>query len=158
MKHSGAIFAALLFVLLVAFVEFAESDRLATLGPQLGDAASSPAANPPAAVPAHPDCAQREADLAARLEAPQSCRVDADCALTRLECPFECINSVSTSLLDELVGEERTFQQQCRRCESSCPQELTKWRAACVRQRCIVLDRSNDELEEATLELINAPR
>jgi len=154
-KYSGAIFASLLFVLVIGFVELRDSDRFGSMVSPDRDIAESVAVDTPVKIPTEPDCAQIESEFAAKLEQSRSCHVDADCSLTRLECPFECVASVSTSILDDLKRGEMSFQNACRRCESSCPQALTKWRAACVRQRCIVLDRSNDELEEATLEFIN---
>jgi len=155
MKYAGAIFASLLFVLMIGVMEFHDADRFGSMVPQGRDIVESIAVETPVDISKEPDCTQIESDFAAKLEQSRSCQVDADCSLTRLECPFECVTSVSASVLDELKREEMSFQQACRRCESSCPQTLAKWRAACVRQRCIVLDRSIEELEKATLELIN---
>ncbi len=155
MKSSGAIFAALLFVLVISFLEVGTSGRLESLLHQDQTAVELVAEETPVDTPQEPDCAQLETGFAAKLDQSRSCQVDADCTLARFECPFECVTSVSTSLLDELKREEGTFQQACNRCVSDCPQALTKWRAACVRQRCIVLDRSHDELEEETLRRIN---
>jgi len=157
-KYAGAIFASLLFVLMIGVAELHESDRFRSLVPQENNTTESPAVEMPASIPTEPDCGQIESAFAAKLDESRSCQVDADCSLARLECPFECITSVSAPLLDELMREERAFQQACSRCESECSQTLTKWRAACVRHRCIVLDRSIDELEDATLDLINRPR
>lgn len=157
-KYSGAIFVSLLFVLLISFVEIHDTDRFGSMVPKNGDTPDSVAAKTPHSLEREPDCAQVESEFVAKLEQSRACLVDADCALARLECPFECVTSVSTSILDDLRREEMAFQQACQRCESSCPQALTKWRAACVRQRCIVLDRSIEELQEETLELINKSR
>lgn len=154
-QYAGAIFAAIIFVLLIGFVEIYDSDRFGSLLPQESEANESFTAQPANDAPEEPDCAQVESEIAARLDQSRSCQVDADCSLTRLECPFECVTSVSASILEDLKREEASFQQACGRCESSCPQSLAKWRAACVRQRCIVLDRSIDELQEETLQRIN---
>ena len=154
-KYAGVIFAAILFVLLIGVVEMHNSDRFASMLSQDMPAPEPVLVENSSDIPEAPSCESIESELVAKLESSRSCRVDADCVLSRFECPFECVGSVSASALDELRREEISFQQACQRCESSCPQELTKWRAACVRQRCIVLDRSIDELEEATLERIN---
>lgn len=140
---------------MIALVEFRDSDWLGSVvspGPEIAEPV---AVEIPVKISKEPDCTQLESGFAAMLEQSRWCQVDADCSLARLECPFECVTSVSTSILDDLKRREMSFQNACRRCESSCPQALTKWRAACVRQRCIVLDRSSDELEEATLEFID---
>jgi len=95
--------------------------------------------------------------FSAKLGESRSCTVDADCILTNFGCPFECVASVGKIALTNLQREEIAFQRACQRCVSECPATLDKWRAACVRQRCIVLDRSIDELEEETLRLIDEP-
>ncbi len=154
MKHAGAIFASILFVLMIGFVELYETDWLASFVPQDSGVVEPDAAESPTGITEEQDCAQRESEFAANLEQAQLCQVDADCSLARFECPFQCVNSVSTAALADLQREEMAFQLACNRCESSCPQTLTKWRAACVRQRCIVMDRSIEELEEATRRLI----
>ena len=154
-KYAGAIFAAVIFVLLIGFVEIHDSNRIGSLFPQNHELNSSFTAEQPADAREEPDCAQMENTFAANLDESRSCLVDTDCSLTRFECPFECVASVSKSLIAGLKGEEASFQQSCGRCESDCPQTLAKWRAACVRQRCIVLDRSIEELEEETLQRIN---
>ena len=157
-KYAGVIFAALLFVLLVTAVEIYNTDRFRSMVPQNPDAVERISTEPPIEVDDEPECSQMENDFAAMLEQSRSCRVDSDCSLARFECPFECVSPVSTNLLDELKREEASFQQACNWCESTCPQTLSQWRAACVRQRCIVLDHSIDDLEEATLDLINESR
>ena len=154
-KYAGAIFASLLFVLVISAVEIQSTDQLRSLLPQDSGVVETTAVEAPEDLPGEPDCARVESDFALKLEQSRSCVVDTDCSLVRFECPFECVTAVSTSILDELRRDEMAFQQTCQRCESSCPQSLIKWRAACVRQRCIVLDRSIDELEEATRRLIN---
>ena len=154
-EFAGAIFASLLFVLVIGLVDIRDLDRFGATVPPNRDTVESIAVEPPVDTPEEPDCTEFESELAVRLDQSRSCRVDADCSLTRFECPFECVTSVSSSLLDELKREEMSFQAACHRCESNCPETLTKWRAACVRQRCMVLDRSIEELEEKTLRLIN---
>ncbi|MDJ0907268.1 MAG: hypothetical protein QNI96_14705 [Woeseiaceae bacterium] len=158
MKVSGAIFLAILFVLVVSALELGNSNVLESLGPQDQEAAESASGQPVVDAPEEPNCPQAESDFAAMVDASRQCSVDADCTLAQLQCPFECVTSVSATLVDELKQAEASFQASCNRCESECPGNLTKWRAACVRQRCIVLDRSHDELEEATLEHLNRPR
>jgi hypothetical protein len=154
-EFAGVIFASLLFVLMIGLVEIRGPDRFGSVVPPDRDTAESVAVEAPVDTPVEPDCSQIESEFAVKLDQSRSCLVDADCSLARLECPFECVTSVSTSVLDDLKREEVSFQQACHRCESSCPETLTKWRAACVRQRCIVLDRSIEELEDETLRLIN---
>ena len=154
-EFAGAILASLLFVMVIGLVEIRDLDRFRSMVPPNRDMVESVVVETPVETREEPDCTQFEFELAARLDQSRSCLVDADCSLARLECPFECVTSVSSSALDELKREEMSFQQACYRCEASCPETLTKWRAACVRQRCMVLDRSIDELEEKTLRLLN---
>ena len=161
-EFAGVIFAALLFVLLVGLIEILDPVRPVSMALPDGDPVEASAVESPADAPEEQDCMQSEAEFAAKLDQSRSCTVDADCALARLQCPFECVTSVSTSALDDLKRDEMSYQQACHRCESECPETLTKWRAACVRQRCIVLDRSIEELQEETLrhvdEAVRLPR
>lgn len=151
MEFAGAIFASLLFVLMVGLVEISDPDRFKSIAPADPGPADSATAETPVDATEQSDCLQSESEFAAKIERSRSCLVDADCSLVHFECPFECVTSVSTSVLDDLKREEQSFLQACDRCESTCPETLTKWRAACVRQRCIVLDRSIEELQEETL-------
>lgn len=154
-EFAGVIFASLLFVLMIGLVEIRDPDRFDSMGPPDRDTVESVVVETPVDIPEEPDCTQIESEFAVKLDQSRSCLADADCSLARLECPFECVTSVRTSVLDDLRREEMSLQQACHRCESSCPETLNKWRAACVRQRCIVLDRSIEELEEETLKSIN---
>ncbi len=150
-EFAGAIFASLLFVLMVGVVEILAPGGPASMARPDGDPVEAVTMESAVDAPEEPDCTQSESELAAKLDQSRSCLVDADCALARLRCPFECVMSVSTSALDNLKRDEMSYQHTCHRCESECPGRLTKWRAACVRQRCIVLDRSIEELQEETL-------
>lgn len=136
---------------MIGLVEIRDLERTGSMAPPEHDAVESVKLETTVATPEKPNCTQIESELAAKLDQSRSCQVDADCSLARLQCPFECVTSVSTSDLDDLKRAEMSYQQTCHRCESECPDTLTKWRAACVRQRCIVLDRSIDELQEETL-------
>ena len=154
-EFAGAILASLLFVLVIGLVEIRDLDRFRSADSSNREIDRPVVVKPPVDIPEIPDCTQLEDELAVRLDQSRACQVDADCSLTRLECPFQCVTSVSTSVLDELKREEMSFQEACHRCESTCPETLTKWRAACVRQRCMVLDRSIEELEEATMRFLD---
>ena len=156
-EFAGVILALLLFVLLIGLVEPGNPDWFGSMVPPDRDNVEPVAAAGPADIPEEPDCRKIESEFAVKLDRSRSCLVDTDCSLARLECPFECVTSVSTSVLDDLKREDMSFQQACQRCESSCPETLTKWRAACVRNRCIVLERSMEELQENTLRLISEP-
>ena len=155
MQFAGVIFASLVFVLMIGIVEIADLDRFGSTAPPDSATVDSVTADATTDGQEQLDCEQLESDFAAKLERSRSCNTDTDCSLARFECPFECIASISTTVLDDMKREERSFQQQCNRCESSCPDTLIKWRAACVRQRCIMLDRSIEELEDETLRLLN---
>lgn len=154
-EYTGIIIASLVFVLLIGLVEIGELDRSGPAGRAASDTVDSATVETTVDTQAQPDCTQVESGFAAKLEESRSCIVDADCSLANFGCPFECVTSVSKPLLDDLQREEGLFQQACQRCMSSCPAMLDKWRAACVRQRCIVLDRSIEELQEETLRLID---
>ncbi len=154
-EFAGVIFAALLFVLLVGLIEILGLARSGSMAAPDGDAAEAVAAESTVDAPEEPDCTQSEAEFAAKLDRSRSCLVAADCSLVALECPFECVTSVSASLVEVLKRDEMSYQQACHTCESECPETLSKWRAACVRQRCIVLDRSIEELQEETLRHMN---
>ena len=155
LEYAGTIFVALLFVLIVGLVDILDTDHLEPLAPGSQPPVAPIMVRPAVETPAEPDCAESETLFVAKLESSRSCQVDADCALVRFECPFECVSAVSGGLVEELRRDEQAYLRSCRHCESTCPVSLVKWRAACVRQRCIVLDRSIDELQEETLRHIN---
>lgn len=102
-----------------------------------------------------PDCERAESELFAKLLQSRSCESNADCTLAYFDCPFGCITAVNQSTLDDLYKEEKAFQQKCRQCVYSCAAPLFEWRATCVRQRCVVQDRSIRDFEKETLDLIN---
>lgn len=152
---AGVVIASLIFVVMIGLVEIVETELPGTTDPPPSAAVDPVAADTIVDIQEPADCEREESQLAARLDRSRSCKDDSDCTLARFGCPFECIASISTSMLDDLQLAERTFQQRCHRCVSSCPATLLKWRATCVRQRCIMVDRSLDELEQETLRLIN---
>jgi len=152
---TGAVLASLAFVLVIGLIEISELDRSGLAVQPVTDATDSATADSTVETPEQPDCMQAESELASRLDQSRSCVVDADCTLASFGCPFECVTPVGKSALDDLKRKEGSFQQSCQRCVSECPVTLDKWRATCVRQQCIVLDRSIDELEEETLRLMD---
>lgn len=154
-SFTGAVLASLALVLLIGIIEINELDHSRITVQPVRGAVDSTIVDTPVEVQKQLDCMQAESQFSARLDESRSCTVDADCTLTNFGCPFECVASVGRSALTDLQREEIAFQQACHRCVSECPATLDKWRAACVRRRCIVLDRSVDELEEETLRLID---
>jgi len=154
-SFTGAVLASLAFVLMIGLIEISELDRSGLAVQPATDTTDSAEVGSAVESRGQPDCMQAESELSAKVEQSRSCIVDADCTLASFECPFECVTPVGKSALGDLQREESTFQQSCQRCVSECPATLDKWRAACVRQQCIVLDRSIDELEEETLRLMD---
>lgn len=154
-QFAGAIAVSIVFVLVVGFIEIAQLEPSGIAIQQVPGTAETVAEDATVETPEEPVCPQVESELYVRIDESRSCAEDADCALASFGCPFECVAAVSKSLLDDLQRQERSFQRQCHRCDSSCPATLDKWRAACVRQRCIALDRSIDELQEETLRRMN---
>lgn len=154
-SFTSAILASLALVLVIGLIEINELDRTGSAVQPAPAAADSVAGDATFDTQEQPDCMRAESEFAATLDESRSCVVDADCALASFRCPFECVTSVTNAILDDLRRRESSFQQACQRCVSECPPKLDKWRAACVRQRCIVLDRSIDELEEKTLQLMD---
>lgn len=154
-NFTGAVLASLAFVLVIGLIEINELDRSGLAVQPVTDTTDSATVDSAVETREQPDCMQAEAELSAGLEQSRSCIVDADCTLASFECPFECVTPVGKVALDDLQRKEGSFQQSCQRCVSECPATLDQWRAACVRQQCIVLDRSIDELEEETLRLMD---
>ena len=154
-SFTGAVLVSLALVLVIGLIEINELDYSRFAVQHVPSAVDSAIADSPVEVQEQPDCVRVESQFSAKLDESRSCTVDADCTLTNFGCPFECVASVGKIALTDLQREEIAFQQACQRCVSECPAMLDKWRAACVRQRCIVLDRSIDELEEDTLRLID---
>ena len=152
---AGAIIASLIVLLMIQLiaVDEPESNGPAVLLPV--ETVDPLTVNTVFEVREDPDCERAESDLTAKLLRSRSCESDADCTLAHFGCPFGCITAVNQSALDDLYEEERVFQQKCHRCVYSCPAPLFEWRAACVRQRCVVLDRSVRDFEKETLDLIN---
>ena len=154
-SFTGVILASLALVLVIGLIEINELDRSGLAVQPETDSVDSATVDSTAETQEQPDCMQAESEFSTKLDQSRSCIVDADCTLANFECPFECVTPVGKSMLGGLRREETSFQQACQRCVSSCPATLDKWRAACVRQRCIVLDRSIEELEEETLRLMD---
>lgn len=154
-SFTGAILASLALVLVIGLIEINELDYSEFAVHAVPGAVDAVTVDSPVVTQEQPDCMRAESEFSAILDESRSCTIDADCTLANFGCPFECVASVGKSLLGELQREERLFQQACHRCVSVCPEVPGKWRAACVRQRCIALDRSIDELQEETLRLID---
>ncbi len=150
----GAIIACSLLVVLISYVDFDVTDR--RLSPQPIAADNVPSETTPGATEL-PDCGRMEAEFSEKLEQSRSCTVDADCALATYGCPFGCTTSVNRSALGDLQRAEDAFQATCHHCTYLCQVPLLEWRAACVRQRCIVMEQSVEDLEEETMELLNEP-
>ncbi len=148
----GAIIACSMFVILIGLVDIDIADRP---DPDLS-ANSDPVPDQTTAdATGLPDCDRMKAEFSAKLEQSRSCTVDADCALATFGCPFGCTTSVQMSVVDELKREERAFQDACHYCTYICQVPFLEWRPACVRQRCIVLEQSVDDLEQETLQFLN---
>jgi len=152
---AGAIVVSIVFVLVVGLIEIAQLDRSSLAVQPDPGTADSVRIDATIETQEGSDCMRMESELYTKLDQFRSCTVDTDCTLASFGCPFECVTSIGKISLDDLQREERSFQQECHRCESSCPATLDKWRAACVRQRCVVLDRSIDELQQETLRRMN---
>lgn len=152
---AGAIVASLIVLLMIRLiaVEEPEPNRSRVLLPL--EAADHLIVNTVSEARRDPDCERAESDLSAKLVQSRSCDSDADCALAHFGCPFGSIAAVNRSTLADLYQEERAFQQQCSRCVYSVSTPLIEWRATCVRQRCIVEDRTVRDFEKETIEHIN---
>ena len=152
----GAIIASLIVLLMIQLiaVDEPEPNRSTVLLPV--ETVDPLTVNTVFEVRQDPDCERTESEFSAKLVQSRSCETDADCALAHFGCPFGCITAVNQSALDDLIEEERAFQQKCHRCVYSCPAPLFEWQANCVRQRCVVQDRSVRDFEKETLDLINS--
>jgi hypothetical protein len=88
---------------------------------------SSPAGTAPparthdAAGSAAPDCESSKRGIDATLSRSTTCRVDEDCRLISLPCPFGCARAVHRSLeVEPLLNTIHEFKQACNACLYRC--------------------------------------
>ena len=150
----GTIVTALIFLVMIWFLDFEDPDRSSPTISILTETVD------PTTVATifdnrynNPDCKKAEADLSTRLIQSRSCEVDADCELAY----FGCMTSVAKSMLDELYETERAFQSQCPYYVNICAPPLFEWRAACIQKKCAKLDGFVEEFERKTHRLIIEP-
>lgn len=99
------------------------------------------------------DCRAAEQRLRDRLDASQSCRVDADCTLLDYGYPIQCLTAVAQSEVSALRREYRNYEQACTfRVFYDCPAEPLERRAVCRNNSCVVELRTLDLLKDQTLE------
>lgn len=102
---------------------------------------------------ANRDCRTAEQRLLERLDASQSCSVDADCTIFDYGYPIQCLTSVARTEISALRTEYRNYEQACTfRVYYDCPAEPLERRAVCRQNRCTVELGSLDSLKDQTLE------
>ena len=149
-----AIIASLVFVAVIGFVDMGWPEfEIAQQAPQhdLPDDNARPSAN---AADEEDPCQRDAARFHAELEQSRACTVDRDCTIDNFGCQLGCTTAISRDRMDELRAARDAFQADCHLCLERCPDPVFEWRAACVRQRCILLDPSIEDLEEETLQRI----
>lgn len=130
----------------------------------------SPAAPGPSQVEVRPDseievsvqaadCDQAEATLREKLDGAQYCATDEDCTLFDYGYPIECLTSVAKNEISALRAEYSRYEQSCRyRVYYDCPTGRLQRHAVCRSNRCAVELRSNEGLEEETLDYLGVER
>jgi hypothetical protein len=110
----------------------------------------SAAATPPAL-----SCEQTENSLRDQVGSARHCTTDSDCTLFDFGYPIDCMTSVAKSEISALRLEYRDYAESCDfRVYFDCPAEPMQRRAVCQDNRCAVSLKTNDALEEETLEYL----
>jgi len=96
-------------------------------------------------------CVDAEADLLAKVEASQSCEVDADCTIFDYGYPIQCLTSVAQDEISSIRLAYRDYEQSCSyRVYYDCPSEPLERHPVCRNNRCEVELRTLDLLKEMT--------
>ena len=100
-------------------------------------------------------CDQAEDALREKLGASLYCSGNDACTLFDYGYPIQCMTSVAKSEITALRLEYRNYQQSCPyRVYYDCPTGHMERQAVCRSNRCTVELRSNEILEEATLDYL----
>ena len=130
------------------------------LKPQPESASTMPndAVRPDSPVQADPvvaGCEQVEDALRQKVSASQSCARDEDCTLFDFGYPIQCLTSVAKAEITALRLEYRNYGRSCPyRVYYDCPTGRMERQAVCRSNRCAVELRSNEILEEKTLDYL----
>ena len=104
---------------------------------------------------AEQSCREAETGLIARVDAAQSCEVDADCIIFDYGYPVQCLTSVASSEISALRIEYRNYEQSCSfRVYYDCPSDPLERVPVCRNSRCAVELRTLDILKDRTYDHI----
>ena len=81
------------------------------------------------------NCAALEAATRSEIAAAESCRVDQDCLLLALACPYECLNPIRRDAKSKVIAALEEYNKSCLAMCPDCPKDRTS-KVACVNQRC----------------------
>lgn len=127
-------------------------------GSESGSGFAQSRVRPDSALRLSPDatgCEQAEDALRAQVDAAQHCSIDDDCTLFDYGYPIQCLTSVAKADITVLRLEYRNYQQSCAfRVYYDCPTGHMERQAVCRNNLCTVELKSNDFLEEKTLDYL----
>lgn len=85
------------------------------------------------------------------LESSRACKVDTDCSLANLGCPFGCNSAVNSAFLTELQESRRSGElERCAGCSCSRRSSPLGWEAVCRSGRCTAVEKSVADLKRTT--------
>lgn len=104
-------------------------------------------------------CERAEATLRAKLHDSQYCASDDDCTLFDYGYPIECLTSVAKNEISALRAEYGNYERSCEyRVYYDCPTGSMQRHPVCRSNHCMVELRSNEVLEEETLDYLGLDR
>ena len=100
-------------------------------------------------------CSQAESNLQIKVDDARYCSIDEECTLFDYGYPIQCLTSVSKLAISALRLEYRKYEDSCAyRVFYDCPSGEMERQAVCRNNRCTVELRSNDPLQDETLQYL----
>ena len=113
---------------LIAVRTPADTQRVIPLEPSAEDALESPVRSA--------ECDTLKTEMDRELLGSRSCTADEDCAVLRLDCPFDCAYAVREDTFVALYNLHETYVSTCGSCQAACTSEPAP--ASCRAGRCIL--------------------
>lgn len=124
----------------------ANSQRVIPLEPSAENALESPVRSA--------ECDGLKTEVDRKLLANRSCSTDEDCAVLRLDCPFDCAYAVREDQFVALYNLHETYVSTCGSCQVACTSDPAP--VACRAGRC-VLNRADLGLQPPTRPVATPP-
>ncbi len=84
------------------------------------------------------NCGELEAVTRSAILAAKSCRVDQDCLLLGLPCPYECLNPIRGDAKPQVLSALNDYNKNCLAMCPDCPKDSSS-KVACKNQQCTLI-------------------